>query len=141
MSDKELSKPEELPKLVKKQVPKLTLKEAREVVGVVSSQVSIRSAPYPSPEEYERYHHIDPELTSQMKEMVYKEQEHQHKMDDEYMLKEYSLRERGQYLAFGVFILVIGLGAFTIYQGFEWGGAVITSLGVGGIVAQFLKKR
>ncbi len=141
MAKKEVAKQDDLLKLVKDQVPKLTKSEAQRVVGVISNSISIRSAPYPSPDEYERYHEIDSDLTNQMKQMVLKEQEHQHTMDEKYLQREYTLRERGQYLAFGVFVLVILLGAYTIYRGFEWGGAVITTIGVGGIITQFLKRR
>ncbi len=73
--------------------------------------------------------------------MVIDEQKHQHKMDEVFLSKEFSLRKRGQWFAFFVYILVIGLGAFAIHKGFEWGGTIITSLGVVGIISQFLKRR
>lgn len=62
-------------------------------------------------------------------------------MDEKFMEKDFSLRLRGQWFAFGIYILIVALGAFTIHKGFEWGGTVITALGVGGIISQFLKKR
>lgn len=141
-----MSKPkdnkEQLTKQVLKAYPELkSTSKARNLVRLVSQQISIKSGPYPSPEDYEHYHDIDPSLTDIMKKMVVDEQKHQHKMDEKYLEKDFNLRKRGQYLAFSVFVLVVALGAFTIYQGFEWGGAVITALGVGGIISQFLKRR
>lgn len=138
---KELSKTDDLSLIIREQVPKLTKDDARKIVGVVTSKISIRSAPYPSPDEYERYHVIDPDLTRQMKEMVLKEQTHVQELDKRTLTLEYNLRKRGQVLAFSVFVAVVALGGYTIYTGFELGGTIITTLGVGGIVAQFLKKR
>lgn len=62
-------------------------------------------------------------------------------MDEKFLEKDFSLRSKGQWFAFLIFILVVALGAYAIYNGFEWGGAIITAFGVGGIVSQFLKKR
>ena len=108
---------------------------------MVSQQGSIKSGPYPSPEDYEHYHDIDSSLTDLMKEMVKEEQIHQHKMDEKYLEKDFVLRKRGQWFAMALYVLVVSLGGFAIYKGFEWGGTLITALGVGGIIAQFLKKR
>lgn len=87
------------------------------------------------------YHEIDPELTKQMKTMVLTEQHHQHKLDDKYLDKDFVLRRWGQFLAFLLCSIALGGGFYTVLQGFEIGGTVIASLGLGGIVAQFLKKR
>ena len=115
--------------------------KARQLVRMVSQQISIKSGPYPSPEDYEHYHEIDPSLTTLMKEMVVKEQEHQHKMDEKYLDKDFLLRKSGQWFAFLVFVLVIGLGGYSIFIGQVWVGALISSTGVVGIIAQFLKRR
>lgn len=142
MPKKEQPKQEALTKQVLQAYPELkSTNKARKLVRLVSQQVSIKTGPYPSPEDYEHYHSIDPALTDLMKKMVVDEQEHQHKMDEKYLDKDFSLRQRGQWFAFGIFILVVALGAFAIYKGFEWGGTIITALGVGGIVSQFLKRR
>lgn len=140
---KEKPKNDDLSLLVRQQVPKLSNQEARQVVGIISRRISITSTsgPYPSPADYEKYHEIDPELTRQMKDMVLKEQAHQHDLDYKYMENDLKIRLKGQWFAFAVYILVVGLGAYTIFRGFEWGGVVITSLGVVAIVAQFLKRR
>jgi uncharacterized membrane protein len=135
-------KTEILTKRVLEAYPELkSTSKARNLVRLVSQQVSIKSGPYPSPEDYEHYHDIDPTLTDLMKKMVVEEQKHQHKMDELFLEKDFSLRLRGQWFAFAIYFLVVGLGAFTIYRGFEWGGTVITALGLGGIISQFLKKR
>lgn len=142
MSKDEQPKTEQLTKQVLEAYPEIkSSSKARKLVRMVSQQISIKSGPYPSPEDYEHYHEIDPELTSLMKEMVKKEQEHQHEMDKRFMDKDFILRKRGQWFAFVIFGFVVALGAFTIYKGFEWGGTIITTLGVGGIISQFLKKR
>jgi len=133
---------EQLTKKVLTAYPELKSKgKARNLVRMVSSQVSIKAGPYPSPEDYEHYHHIDPSLTDLMKQMVINEQEHKHRMDEKFLEKDFRLRSKGQWFAFSIFVLVVGLGGFAIYSGFEWGGAIITALGVSGIMAQFLKKR
>lgn len=119
----------------------LTGNQSRKIVSMVASQTSIKSGPFPSPEDYEQYQEIDPELTNLMKQMALKEQEHQHAMDIRAMDKDYKIISRGQKLAFAVYTLVILLGAYSIYSGFEWGGALITAIGVGGIVSEFLKRR
>lgn len=133
---------EQLTKKVLQAYPELgSSNKARGLVRMVSQQVSIKTGPYPSPEDYEHYHSIDPTLTDLMKKMVSDEQKHQHLMDGKFLEKDFSLRQRGQWFAFGIFILVVFLGAYAIFSGFEWGGTVITALGVGGIISQFLKKR
>lgn len=76
-----------------------------------------------------------------MKKMVVEEQRHLHQMDERFLEKDFSLRQRGQWFAFGIYFLVVSLGAYAIYQGFEWGGTIITALGVSGIISQFLKRR
>lgn len=114
---------------------------SRKIVSMVSSQMTIKSGPFPSPEDYEQYQEIDPALTELMKKMALDEQAHQHEMDKLVLEKDFKIISKGQSLAFAVFILVILLGAYAIYSGFEWGGALITALGVGGIISQFLKRR
>lgn len=139
---KEKPKAEVLTAKVLKEYPELkSSSKARNLVRMVSKQVSIKSGPYPSPEDYEHYFDIDPTLTDLMKEMARKEQEHQHKMDERFLDKDFSLRKRGQWFALAVYFLVVGLGSFAIHKGFEWGGTIITALGVTGIIAQFLKRR
>lgn len=139
---KQAPKTEVLTKKVLEAYPELkSTSKARSVVRMVSQQISIKSSPYPSPEDYEHYHDIDPSLTDLMKKMVLDEQKHQHKMDEKFLEKDFGFRKRGQWFAFGIYILVIGLGAYSIYRGFEWGGTIITSLGVAGIISQFLRKR
>lgn len=115
--------------------------KARNLIHMVSQQVSIKSSPYPDPEDYAKYHEIDTELTDLMKSMVKAEQTHHHKMDEIHLDKEFNLRQRGQWFALIIYVFVIGLGGFAIYLGFEWGGTIIASLGVSGIIAQFLKRR
>tara|TARA_Y100000588_G_C14217968_1_gene909725 strand:+ start:769 stop:1191 length:423 start_codon:yes stop_codon:yes gene_type:complete len=140
MAKKEKAKTEVVAKKLQAEFD-LSSSKSRKIVSMVSSQMTIKSGPFPSPEDYEQYQEIDPGLTDQMKEMARKEQDHQHRMDKLLLEKEFTLMSRGQILAFLVFSLVVGLGAFSIYLGFEWGGAIITALGVTGIITQFLKKR
>lgn len=64
MSQGANDKGEQLTSKVLKAYPELKSKsKARNLVKMVSQQVSIKSGPYPSPEDYEHYHHIDPSLT------------------------------------------------------------------------------
>ena len=128
-------------KQLRQQFPKLGGNEARKIVQVVSQQVRIRTGPYPVPEDYDYYHEIDPDLTSQMKQMVLEEQKHQHHLDEKYLEKDFRLRSKGQILAFIISIIALVGGFYTVLQGFETGGTIIASLGLGGIVAQFLKRR
>ena len=65
-------------KQLQNQFAKIGGNEARKIVQIVSRQISIKKGPYPSPEGYDYYHEIDPDLTAQMKKMVLKEQDHQH---------------------------------------------------------------
>jgi uncharacterized membrane protein len=120
--------------------PKIGGNEARQIVQIVSRQVSIKSGPYPSPEDYDYYNEIDPDLTTQMKKMAAKEQDHQHDMDKRILDKEFSLRRVGQILAFSICIVAIVGGFYTVLQGHETGGTIIASIGLVGIVGQFLKK-
>jgi len=119
----------------------LSSNQSRKIVSMVSSQMTIKSGPFPSPEDYEQYQEIDPSLTQLMKDMALKEQEHQHDLDKLAMDKDYRIISRGQKLAFAVFSLVVLLGAYALFLGYEWGGTIIMALGVGGIVSQFLKRR
>lgn len=142
MANKKANPTEQLAKQVLQAYPELeSPNKAIRLIRMVSQQVSIKSGPYPSPEDYERYHKIDPSLTDLMKKMVVDEQKHQHKMDTRFMEKDFTLRKSGQWFAFLVFLSVVGLGTYAIYNGLEWGGTVITALGVCGIVTQFLKRR
>lgn len=64
-------KTEVLTKQVLKAFPELkSANKARNLVKLVSQQISIKSGPYPSPEDYAHYHDIDPSLTDLMKKMV-----------------------------------------------------------------------
>lgn len=128
-------------KQIQQAFPDLGSSKARRIVRMVSQQVSIKSGPFPAPEDYEHYHDIDPQLTDLMKKMVVDEQSHQHKMDEMMLEKDFKLYSKGQWFAFFVFLLVVILGGFAIYSGFEWGGTIITALGVGGIMSQFLKRK
>lgn len=74
-----------------------------------------------------------------MKKMVLKEQEHQHNLDKDYLEKDFSLKKMGQILAFLLCVIALVGGFWTVLQGFEIGGTIIAALGLGGIVAQFLK--
>lgn len=127
-------------KQLQSQFPKIGGNEARKIVQIVSRQISIKRGPYPSPDDYDYYHEIDPDLTAQMKKMVLKEQDHQHEMDKTFLEKDYSLKRTGQFLAFFLCIIALMGGFWTVLQGFEIGGTIIAALGLGGIVAQFLKK-
>ena len=115
--------------------------EAKSIVKMVSKKISIKSGPYPSPKDYAKYHKIDPNLTTQMKDMVKKDHELYLDLTKKDSERIFVLRQRGQYISLGIVVLVIGLGFFTISKGFEWGGVIITSLGAGSIIAQFLTKR
>jgi uncharacterized membrane protein len=141
MPNKDKQKTEVLTKQVLEKYPELkSASKARSLVRLVSQQISIKSGPFPSPEDYEHYQDIDPSLTDLMKKMVVEEQKHQHKMDERFLEKDFSIRQRGQWFAFGIYFLVVSLGAYAIYQGFEWGGTIITALGVSGIISQFLRR-
>jgi len=72
--------------------------------------------------------------------MVLKEQEHQHELDKIYLQKDFSIKRTGQVLAFLLCVIALVGGFWTVLQGFEVGGTIIAALGLGGIVAQFLKK-
>ena len=115
--------------------------KAKSLIHMVSQQVSIKTGPYPNPEDYAKYHEVDTNLTDLMKTMVKDEQAHKHKMDVIHLDKEFKLRQRGQWFALIIYAFVIVLGGFAIYSGFEWGGTIIASLGVSGIITQFLKRR
>ena len=119
----------------------LSSNQSRKIVSMVSSQMTIKSSPFPSPEDYEQYQDIDPTLTELMKRMALDEQAHQHEMDKLVLEKDYKIISRGQMLAFSVFFVVVLLGGYAIYSGSEWGGALIAALGVGGIISPFLKRR
>jgi len=142
VAKKKTAQTEQLTKQVLEAYPELkSTNKARQIIRMVSRQVSIKTGPYPSPEDYEHYHQIDPELTDLMKKMVVDEQKHQHNMDEKFLEKDFALRSKGQWFAFAIFILVVTLGAYAIHKGFEWGGTIITALGVSGIISQFLKRR
>lgn len=128
-------------KQIRQQFPKLGGNEARKIVQIVSQQVSIRSGPYPVPEDYDYYNKIDPDLTAQMKQMVLKEQKHQHRLDEKYLDKDFGLRRWGQILAFILSVLALLGGFYTVLQGYETGGTIIGAIGLSGIVGQFLKRR
>jgi len=128
-------------KQLQSEFPDIGGNQARKIVQIVSRQVSIKSGPYPSPEDYDYYHEIDPSLTDQMKKMVLLEQDHQHKMDEKVIDKEYSMRSRGQVLAFVICLIALVGGFWTVLQGFEIGGTIIGALGLTGIVGQFLKSK
>jgi len=138
---KEKPQNEQLTKQIAQQYPKLSNQQARSIVRTVSQSVSFRSGPYPSPQDYEYYKEIDPDLVEQMKQMVLDEQKHQHKLDTNLLEKDYEIARRGQWFAFSIFGLVVCLGAYSIYSDMEWGGIIITAIGVGGIISQFLRKR
>ena len=114
---------------------------ARKVVRLVQSQVSMsyRSGPFPHPEEYEHYMDIDPELPELIKAMAQKEQDHLHNNNIKDVENQLYLRKRGQWFGFGIFFLVIALGAYTVHLGQPWPGTVISGLGIAGIITQYLK--
>ena len=89
----------------------LSSNQSRKIVSMVSSQMTIKSSPFPSPEDYEQYQDIDPTLTELMKRMALDEQAHQHEMDKLVLEKDYKIISRGQMLAFSVFFVVVLLGA------------------------------
>lgn len=61
MSKKEKQKTEVLTKQVLEKFPELkSANKARSIVRLVSQQISIKSGPFPSPEDYEHYHELDP---------------------------------------------------------------------------------
>jgi len=128
-------------KQLRQEFPKLGGNEARKIVQIVSQQVSIRTGPYPNPEDYDYYHEIDPDLTTQMKKMVLEEQKHQHKLNEQYLNKDFGLRKWGQMLAFVLCVIALLGGFYTFLQGFELGGTIIGAIGLIGIVGQFLKRR
>jgi len=136
MPDNEL-----ITKQLRQQFPKLGGNEARKIVQIVSQQVSIRTGPYPVPEDYDYYNETDPDLTAQMKKMVLQEQKHQHRLDEKYLNKDFSLRRWGQVLAFILSVIALLGGFYTVLKGFETGGTIIGSIGLVGIVGQFLKRR
>ncbi|CAD5285282.1 MULTISPECIES: DUF2335 domain-containing protein [unclassified Imperialibacter] len=128
-------------KQIRQQFPKLGGNEARKIVQIVSQQVSIRTGPYPSPEDYDYYNEIDPDLTGQMKRMVLEEQKHQHNLDEKHLDKDFLLRRTGQVFAFILCMIALIGGFYTVLQGFEIGGAIIGAVGLAGIVGQFLRRR
>lgn len=119
---------------LRQQFPKLGGNEARKIVQIVSQQVSIKSGPYPNPEDYDYYNKIDPDLTMQMKKMVLQEHKHQHRLDEKYLDKDFGLRRWGQVLAFVLSTIALLGGFYTVLKGFETGGTIIGAIGLVGIV-------
>ncbi len=113
--------------------------DAKEIATEIHQIQSIRSSPYPSADEYEHYHSIDPTLTDQMKLMVKDEQTHQHKLDLEHLKKSFELKKRGQWFGFCIFTLIVGSGVAVAFYIEAWPGALISSIGVVGIITQYLK--
>jgi uncharacterized membrane protein len=119
----------------------LSPSKARKLLSLVQHNIEIthKSGPFPSPEDYEWYHEIDPDLTTVIKRMAEKEQEYAHARDAVVIEKTFKQRRVGQ-----IFALIVAIGAmiggfYTVLQGYEAGGTIIAALGVGGIVGQFLK--
>ncbi len=72
MAKNNSTKTEILTKQVLKEYPELkSSSKARKLVRLVAQQISIKTSPYPSPEDYEHYHDIDPTLTDLMKKNGY----------------------------------------------------------------------
>jgi len=130
---------EQLTQLIVQEAPNLSSNKARKIVRMVQQRISIHSGPYPKAEEYEHYYDIDPDLTAQMKQMVKDEQKHQHELDKLHMEKSFTLRKRGQWFGFFIFLSVTTLGGYIAYTGSEWPGTLITISGVSGIIVQYLK--
>lgn len=117
----------------------ITKNQAHAIAQKVQSIQHIKSSPYPSAEEYEHYHEIDPDLTSQMKEMVKQEQSHQHKYNFEELNKSFVLRKRGQWFGFAILCIIVGAGIYISITLSVWPGTLLSMSGAAGIIAQYLK--
>jgi|GEM_PF-3393229 len=137
MADK--SKNENLAKLIREEVPDISGNKARKIVRLVQQQVSIRTGPYPAPEDYEHYLDIDEDLVSQIKEMTKAEQVHQHDLDRKDLDQSFVLRKRGQWFGFAIFFLALVLGGVIVYLGNPWPGALLSGSSLAAIIIQYLK--
>ncbi len=113
--------------------------EARELAQRIETIQQIKSSPYPSSEEYEHYHIIDPSLTAQMKEMVKAEQVNQHEYNRDELNKSYVLKKRGQWFGFAILCIIIGAGIYISMTLSVWPGTLLSMSGAAGIIAQYLK--
>lgn len=134
--------PQELLELIKKE-GHISGQKAEQLAGKIYRQIELtvtKSSPFPDPDDYARYLEIDPGLTTLMKDMAKREQEHIHSLNTANLANEGRLRRRGQLYALIVYLASIVLAGAALFLEQPWISGVFGVIGVGGVVTSFLRK-
>lgn len=115
--------------------------------GVFSPALLHRShsGPLPSPESLQGYKDVDPSLVPTILDMAQREQSHRHPIDDhiiELERQEQTARRhaisRGQWLGFGIAVLVLGLAGLMAVLGYEQIALALAAVNIAALAAVFV---
>ncbi len=120
--------------------PEFTL-EAQPPGQLQQRTVSLRSSPFPEPDEVARYEQILPGFTERI--LALTERESDHRIDQETVRTDatISLAKRGQLLAFVVVMTIVGVSAAAVLTGHSLVGFAGILVAAGAIISAFVAPR
>jgi len=113
-----------------------TTEEAKLVLTRIVSKY--HSGPIPSAEELEYLERILPGAANRCFEMAEREQAHRHRVSEDIVTKEFSLRGRGQWLAIAALVLLLIVVAYLAYQKDTEAAAWLGAATIVGVVSVFV---
>ncbi len=104
--------------------------------------------PLPPPEAFEHYNHITPGAAERILIMAEEEQRQRHQVEmldatnnATIKLQMISERSRGQWMAFGIALIMPLAGTFLIFNGFSVTGTILGSAGLVPVIYAFIPKK
>ncbi|MHB8172921.1 MAG: DUF2335 domain-containing protein [Nitrospirota bacterium] len=122
--------------------------QPRDLSDKIHAKVQAFSGPLPPPALLEHYNQVQPGFAERIVMMAEEEANHRRacerkalEADIELNGKDFSERQRGQFLAFGIVLIIGGLGCYLAMNGHEITGSVFGGPAIASMVANFLGKK
>lgn len=113
-----------------------SFESARAVRGEVS--FSLRSSPYPTPDDLDRYEQIHPGFTDRMLSLTERETDHRIELEKYEARELVSIAKRGQVFGFIVVMVLVGGGIAAILAGHSIAGLAGIGVGAAALVGAFV---
>lgn len=116
---------DQLPDSMRQFVKDLPKDKRNEAAVLFYSSMKSHSGPLPSPETLEGYNQVLPGLADRIVTMAENQQKHRVGLENTSLRRQFNQSGTGQWMAFVLSILFLGVGGYLIHEDHDWAGSII----------------